>query len=160
MFGRRDAQGYERKLCATNHSPRTRSLPSSRWTLNSLARNHAMGTPKERQFRRFNLSYTVHVRFHAGKSVAELDVVTRNISIGGLLLESRSPIPYGSQVEFTIRLTGAPITHPITLEGSGRIVRLETDATTRQFGIAIACTRPVDQIQPYPCGISEQRWIN
>ena len=119
-----------------------------------------MGTPPERKFQRFNLSYPVHVKFRSGDSTAEIDVVSRNISIGGLLLESGRPISLGSPIEFMITLTGPPMSRSITLEGSGRVVRLEKDSKKRRFGIAVACAQPVAQIEDYLSAASKNGWIN
>jgi hypothetical protein len=113
-----------------------------------LVGSRNMSTPHERRFRRFNLSYQVHVRFPSGDSVAEVDAVSRNISICGLLLESTLPIPCRSQLEFTIIL-GDPIPRLIKLGGRGEVVRLEAGATTNTFGIAVACAEPIHQIENY-----------
>jgi hypothetical protein len=104
-----------------------------------------MGAPYERRFRRFSLSYPVHVKFAAGESMVELDAVSRNVSLGGLFLDSTSPIPYGSQIEFTITLGGA-IPRLIILGGTGEVVRVEQREEANRFGIAVACAQPIHQI--------------
>ena len=108
-----------------------------------------MDTPQERKFQRFNLSYPVRVRFPSGSSMVEVEIVSRNISIGGLLLESTCMIPHGSAVEFTITLTGLPISRLIKLGGAGEIVRLEPSAAKDRFRIAIACAQPICRIEDY-----------
>jgi hypothetical protein len=103
-----------------------------------------MGTPPERKFQRFNLSYPVRVKFTSGYSIVEVDAVSRNISIGGLLLESPCLIPCRSPVEFTITLrTGLPNSRLIKLGGAGEVVRLEPGAANDRFGIAVACAEPI-----------------
>ena len=122
-----------------------------------------MGTPQERKFQRFNLSYPVRVKFRSGDSTAEIDVVSRNISIGGLLLESGRPISLGSPIEFMITLTGPPMSRSITLEGAGRVVRLEKETKNkkkRKFGIAVACAQPVAQIEDYLSAASKTGWVH
>ena len=108
-----------------------------------------MDTPQERKFQRFNLSYPVRVRFPSGSSMVEVEIVSRNISIGGLLLESTCMIPHGSSVEFTITLTGLPISRLIKLGGAGEVVRLEPGAAKDRFGIAIECAQPIHRIEDY-----------
>jgi len=108
-----------------------------------------MGTPPERKFQRFNLSYPVRVKFLSGDSMVEIDTVSRNMSIGGLLLESTCLIPYRSPVEFTITLTGLPISRLMKLGGAGEVVRLEPGAAKDRFGIAIACAQPIYRIEDY-----------
>jgi hypothetical protein len=65
-----------------------------------------MGASYESRFRRFGLSYPVHMKFASGNSMVEVDAVSRNVSLSGLFLDSAPPIPQGSQVEFTITLGG------------------------------------------------------
>lgn len=107
-----------------------------------------MGVSYERRFRRFDLSYPVHVKFASGDSMVKVDAVSRNISLGGLFLDSTSPIPRGSQVEFTITLGGA-IPRLIILGGTGEVVRVEQREEAYRFGIAVACTQPIRQIESY-----------
>ena len=104
-----------------------------------------MGTPRERRFRRFKAEYLVHVRFGSGNAMAEVDAVTKNISLGGLLLESACLIPCGSRVEFAITLQWEPNSRPIKLKGAGEVVRVEPGATAEEFGIAVACSQPITQ---------------
>ena len=102
----------------------------------------------ERRFRRFELSYPVHVKFASGNSMVEVDAVSRNVSLGGLFLDSTSPIPRGSHVEFTLTLGGA-IPRLIVLGGSGEVVRVEQREDADRFGIAVACVQPIYQIESY-----------
>jgi hypothetical protein len=106
-----------------------------------------MGTPPDRKFQRFKLSYPVRVTFPSGYSILEVDAVSRNISIGGLLLESTCLIPYRSPVEFTITLTGLPISRLIKLGGAGEVVRLEPGAAKDRYRIAVACAEPICHIE-------------
>lgn len=107
-----------------------------------------MGASYERRFRRFDLSYPVHVKFASGDSMVEVDAVSRNVSLGGLFLDSMSAIPRGSQVEFTITLGGA-IPRLIILGGTGEVVRVEKRQEANSFGIAVACAQPMQQIESY-----------
>jgi hypothetical protein len=107
-----------------------------------------MGASYERRFRRFDLSYPVHVKFATGDSMVEVDAVSRNVSLGGLFLDSAAPIPHGSRVEFTITLGGA-IPRLIILGGTGAVVRVEKSDDANSFGIAVACAQPIQQIESY-----------
>jgi PilZ domain len=107
-----------------------------------------MGASYERRFRRFQLSYPVHVKFATGNATQEVDAVSRNVSLGGLFLESTSPIPRGSHVDFTITLGGA-IPRLIILGGTGEVVRVEQREDADGFGIAVACAQPIHQIESY-----------
>ena len=103
---------------------------------------------QQRKFRRFALSYPVHVQFPAGESIAEVDAVSRNVSMCGLLLESPRSIPQGSSLDFTITV-GGPIPRLIKLAGKGEVIRVEPGAMADMFGIAVACAEPIYQIEGY-----------
>jgi len=103
----------------------------------------------ERRYRRFNLEYPVRVKFLAGSSVSELDTVSRNVSIGGMLLEAPSAIPQHSPVSFLMTLQGGPIVHPIELAGEGKVVRVEPIGAGTGFAVAVECDRPIAQMEGY-----------
>ncbi len=102
-----------------------------------------MSVSYERRFQRFNLRFPVHVKFSSG----ETDATSKNISIGGLLLESKCPIPHHSGVEFTITL-GGETPRSIVLGGTGEVVRIEP-GDTGTFRIAVACAHPIHRIENY-----------
>ena len=113
-----------------------------------------MGKPQERKFRRFKLQYLVQVRFPSGSAMAEIDAVTRNISVGGLLLESGCLIPYRSSVEFTITVEGGSISRPVKLTGAGKVVRVEAGEMADGFGIAVACSESLTtQVNDLTAGV-------
>lgn len=101
----------------------------------------------ERKYRRYNLRCPVHVQFHAGDSVSELDAVSRNVSVGGMLLEAGTSIPQHCPVMLTMTLQGHPIVHPIQLTAEGRVVRIEP--SDPGFAIAVECNRPLSQVEPF-----------
>ena len=103
----------------------------------------------ERKFRRFNLRYPVRVKFHSGNPVSELDTVTRNVSLGGMLLETATAIPQHSPVSFVMTLRGGRIVRPIELAGQGKVVRVENLGAGAGFAVAVECKNPITQIEPY-----------
>ena len=82
-------------------------------------------SPEQRKHRRFLVSYPVHVKFHLEDSASELQAVTKDVSIGGLLLETASPIPQHCPVDFIMTLHGGPVTRPIQVIGEGEVARVE-----------------------------------
>jgi hypothetical protein len=106
-----------------------------------------MDTQQERKFRRFNFEHLVHVRFLSGNAKAEVDAVTRNISLGGLLLESDCLIPDRCPVEFIITLRGGLISRPVKLTGAGQVVRVQPGEAADKFAIAVACSQPITQLE-------------
>lgn len=131
--------------------PRTRPVEQQRVQDSSTvwftSAESATDTLQERTFRRFNFEHFVHVRFPSGTVTAEVDAVTRNISLGGLLLESTCLVPHRSPVEFTITVRGGSTSRPIQLKGAGEVVRVGPGESTNRFGIAVACKQPLTQIQ-------------
>lgn len=101
---------------------------------------------QQRRFRRFNLRYPVRVKFHVGTAVAELDAVSNNVCIGGLLLETARRIPPHSLVSFVMTVQGGPVIRPIQLTGEGEVVRVEPRTSAAGFAVAVECKRPVTQI--------------
>ena len=105
--------------------------------------------PQERKYRRFNLKYPVHVKFQSGNMTSELDGMSRNVSLGGLLLETTSPIPPHSPVSFVLTLRGGTIVRPVEVAGEGEVVRVQPHGLGTGFDIAVECKKPIAQIERY-----------
>ncbi len=109
--------------------------------LNDIARSP--DRPEQRKYRRFSLSYPVHVKFHLEESVSELQAVTKDVSISGLLLETASPIPQYCPVDFIMTIHGGPVTRPIQVIGEGEVVRVDPHGPGAGFAVAIKCKREI-----------------
>lgn len=103
----------------------------------------------ERKYRRFSLSYPVRVKLHLENSDSELEAVTKNVSIGGLLLEAASSIPQHSFVSFVMTVEGGHIARPIKLLGDGEVVRVEGSGAGSRFAIAVKCAQPIAQMEEH-----------
>jgi hypothetical protein len=103
----------------------------------------------ERRYPRFKLRYPVHGKFYSGTAVSEFNAVSKNVSIGGLLLEATSEIPRHSPVSFTMTIEGGRVIHPIRLAGEGEVVRVQLSGPGSCFAIALACKDPIAQIENY-----------
>jgi hypothetical protein len=53
---------------------------------------------QERKHRRFNLEYPVSLKAHSGARIIQVEAVSRNISVRGLLLETAFVIPQHTPV--------------------------------------------------------------
>ena len=104
---------------------------------------------KERRYRRFSLRYPVSVKFDLGNSVSELRAVSRNISIGGVLLEADSAIPQHCDVKFIMTVLGHHIIGPTQIIGEGEVVRVEPHGSGAGFAIAVKCKRPISELRGY-----------
>jgi len=103
----------------------------------------------ERKHRRFSLQYPVRLKVHSADLVVEFGGVSRNISIGGLLLETCFPIPQHTPVSFIVTVDGSDLGRPIHFVGEGRVVRVDPKAAEDVFAIAVECARPITQIDHY-----------
>jgi len=101
---------------------------------------------QERKYRRFALQYPVHLKVQAADSPLELDAVSKNISMGGLLLETSSMIPRHTPVSFTVTVDGDRVVRPIHFVGDGEVVRVDPDSGQRRFAIAVKCKRPISRV--------------
>jgi len=105
-------------------------------------------SPQERRYRRFQLRYPVHLLFRSGDLISEVDGVSRDVSVGGLLVECPVLIPQHSAVDFIIRLRGRTL-RPVELMGEGKVVRVEPSGTQAEFAVAVECKKPITPIEPY-----------
>jgi c-di-GMP-binding flagellar brake protein YcgR len=104
---------------------------------------------QERRYRRFSLRYPVNVKFGLGKTVSELQAVSNNISLGGVLLEADSAIPAHSGVRFTVIVRDHEIIGSTQIVGEGEVVRVEPLSSGAGFAIAVACKHPITELQGY-----------
>ena len=101
---------------------------------------------RERKYRCYNLECPVHVAFPVGNSLFQLDAVSKNVSVGGLLLEAPSQIATDCPVSFTMTISGGRIIRPIQLPGEGRVVRVQPGEPGARYAIAVEFSRPLMQI--------------
>jgi hypothetical protein len=105
---------------------------------------------QERKHRRFSLQYPVRLQIHSAGSMIEFDAVSRNISIGGLLLETSSMIPQHTPVSFIMTVQSAQVVRPIQFVGVGEVVRVDPKPAARVFAIAVECKRPITRTDDSP----------
>ena len=103
------------------------------------------GNQQERKYRRFHLECPVRVKFQDANSAAEVETISQNVSICGVLVKSAAMIPEHTRVTFIISLQGELAGHPIYLAGEGEIVRVESSGAS--FAVAIKCEVPLTQLE-------------
>jgi c-di-GMP-binding flagellar brake protein YcgR len=109
---------------------------------------------QRRRYHRYTVQCPVAVACSVGNSVSRLHAISKNVSIGGLLLEAPSAIPQNCPVEFAMIIEGSHIIRPIQLVGEGKVVRIESSPTTG-FDIAVECSRPITEIEKYFVGSAD-----
>lgn len=105
--------------------------------------------PDHRKHRRFELIFPVELRLKGGKATKKIETVSRNVSIGGMLLDSATSLPLFTNVTFTIEMEG-PSHVPIELKGKGKIVRIQ-GRDSSGFGIAVECVPPIAEMERRLC---------
>jgi hypothetical protein len=100
----------------------------------------------ERRYRRFPLQLPVSLKFTSGTDIQELPAISKNVSVGGMLLEATSAIPQDSSISFTLTVNKQSALRPIRLVGHGKVVRVESPETGK-FTIAVECSRPISELE-------------
>jgi hypothetical protein len=93
---------------------------------------------------RFPLRYKAHVQYTFDGAACHLECVTKNVSLGGVLLESPALIPLNCSLEFVIRAAEVRMLRQIEFNGSGKVVRVEPDPPGSGFWIAVKCAHQIE----------------
>jgi hypothetical protein len=101
----------------------------------------------ERRYRRFSLQFPVEVSFSSAGLLHNLRAVSRNVSVGGLLLKSEDQIPAHTPIKLTMNVAGFASGHAVRLLGEGEVVRTESLGPDAGFAIAIECYRPIREMR-------------
>ena len=104
---------------------------------------------QKRQHRRFSIRYPVSVMFVLEGSVSKLRAISRNVSVGGVLLESDSSIPQHCGVKFIIQIREHHIIGPTKIVGEGEVVRVEPHRSGVGYAIAVKCKHPITELRTH-----------
>jgi len=99
----------------------------------------------ERKHRRFLASYPVELKVDFEGTVSDLQAITHDVSVGGLLLVTASPVPKHCPVDFVMTLHGGQLIRPIRVVGQGEVVRVEPLGPGAGFAVAIKCKREIER---------------
>ncbi len=100
-----------------------------------------------RKHRRFDLQFPVSLSFPTGEVARELEGITKNVSVGGLLLNTHEELPLRSHVRLTLQVQGPRLRYPVRLLAEGEVVRVETLRTGVEYAVAVKCNAPLSQFQ-------------
>jgi PilZ domain len=104
---------------------------------------------KGRKYHRFKLEFPVTMKVQSGSEATEFEAVSKNISVGGLLVRSTFMIPCNTPVSFVLSVHGEQAVRPIHLIGEGEIVRAEGEVADATFALAVKCKAPITQLEIY-----------
>ena len=100
-----------------------------------------------RTYRRFDLEFPVRMRFQSGATRLEIEGVSKNLSVGGLLFRSTLAIPERTAVSFMICLHASDAVRPVHLMGEGEVVRVAGGEHEGVFLVAVRCNEPVVHLE-------------
>lgn len=113
--------------------------------------SQSQGTPgpysKERRYRRFDLRFPVSLSYPLAGVVRELETVSKNVSVGGLLVTANDQLPLRTAVNLTMNVVGPRFLHPIRLSGEGEVVRVESLGPGAGYAIAVECKQPIKEME-------------
>lgn len=103
--------------------------------------------PIKRRYRRFDLRLPVHLSFPVDGSLRDVDTTTKNVSVGGMLLQTVEAIPLHSQVNLTMDVRISQSRRRVRLTAQGEVIRVQPGGEDGGFAIAIECKRPIQEIE-------------
>ena len=101
---------------------------------------------RERRHRRFDLQFPVRLGFASKGTAYEVEAMSENVSTCSLLLKANDSVPLHTSVSLTMTVHGQWSGRPILLLGQGEIVRAEPLRGGSGFALAIACDRPIAEM--------------
>ena len=102
-----------------------------------------------RKHRRFDLRFPVSLSFAANGVPRALDAISKNVSVGGVLVEAGDQVPLRTQVSWTMNVVGPRSRRPVVLLGEGEVVRVESIGSGTGFVIAVKCREPITEIEEH-----------
>jgi hypothetical protein len=112
-----------------------------------LGQQSGINSKKERKYRRFDLQFPVSLSFPMGEERRELSGVSRNVSIGGLLVRADRLVAIDTEVNLTMEVAGPSARRAVRLLGEGKVVRVEPLGAV--FDIAVECKQPLKEIEDH-----------
>ncbi len=103
-----------------------------------------------RKHRRFDLQFPVSLYCAGGEEERRIEGTSRNVSLGGLLVNTREQLPLGAKVGLTMELSGRSTRRAIRLSAEGEVVRVESKPMDADYAIAVKCTGLISELRKQP----------
>lgn len=104
---------------------------------------------RERRYPRFKLHFPVSLNLPSQHAVRELKAITKNVSIGGLLLNTANYIPPHMQLTFSMEVRSPASSRRFRLLGEGEVVCVEPLESGLGFAIAVECQHPISEMEDH-----------
>jgi hypothetical protein len=109
-----------------------------------MAKTEHRGLPmQERRHRRFSLCFPVAVKVDLGSASSEIQAVSDNLSLGGILFHADSALPQHCHVNFIMTVPDHHIIGPTKIMGEGEVIRVQPHRSGTGFAIAVRCEHPI-----------------
>ena len=129
-----------------------RSILKNQVQMSRLETGLAISKPQGRRYRRFQLAFPVRITVLSEPAGTDIETVSTNVSVGGLLVRSTVPLIPNTPVAFVLTVHGEQGLRPIHLVGEGEVVRVDPqymDGAEASFALAVRCNTPVMQLEKY-----------
>jgi len=103
---------------------------------------------RARKYRRFDLQFPVCLNFQSEGKIRRVKGISKNVSVGGLLLKAGAQIPLRTHVNLIINVVSPWAGRQLRLNATGEIVRVEALAA-RGFAIAVECKHPISKMRKH-----------
>ncbi len=100
-----------------------------------------------RKYRRFDLQFPVSLFCSAGEVARRIEGTSKNVSLGGLLVNTREELPLGTKVGLMMELSGRSTGRAIRLSAEGQVVRVETAGAEADYAIAVECNGLISELK-------------
>jgi hypothetical protein len=107
----------------------------------------AIPPQRQRRHRRFNLHFPVCLSFSVQGAIRELNAISTNVSIGGVLVNAAHAVPPHTPVSLVMEVKGPWSHRPVRLVAKGEVVRVEELGTEGGFAIAVQCQQPIIEMK-------------
>ncbi len=110
---------------------------------------HPDRPPQGRRYRRFSLCYPVTVKVDLGGATPEIQAVSTNLSLGGILIHADLALPRDSHVNFVMTVQDHQIIGPTKIAGEGEVIRVHPHHSGKGFAIAVRCEHPLSAMEGF-----------
>lgn len=113
--------------------------------------HHNQGPPVHisgaRKYLRFELQFPVLLSFAVGEMARELEGVSKNVSLGGVLVNTVDEIPLRTKVRLRMDIVRSESMRPVKLSAKGEVVRVELLPSGHGYVVAVKCDRLITQVR-------------
>ena len=108
-----------------------------------------MHSSEVRRHRRFVLQFPVFLSVSAGKVAREYEGVSKNVSVGGMLIKTSQQLPLHANVTLTMQLSGRKSGRAIRLSADAEVVRVQPLPLEGKYAVGVKYHGPIADIRAH-----------